>query len=112
VLEKRRIPTADEHLFSQFMSFSDNLVKLEPIACGLVPSDRPDGMLDALRLSRALTSDCRLLSVMFFVDLAGIGMSLAIIPQIFKTMIKVIFGLQSRLSAKLHSHGSLFSNKS
>jgi hypothetical protein len=90
LLEKRRIPIADEFLFSQFMSFSDNLVKLEPIAYGLVPSDRPDGMLDALRLSRALSSNCGLLSGTIFVDLAGTGMSLAIILQIFKMMIKAL----------------------
>ena len=93
------------------MSFSDILVKLEPIACGLLLSDRPDGMLDALRLSRALSSNCMLLSGTFFVDLVRIGISLAIIPRISRTTAKVLLGLESRFAAKFYSHRSPLSNK-
>lgn len=90
VLEKLRIPIADVLLFPQLIPLSDNLVKLAPIACGLVLSDRPDGMLDALRLSRALPFDSMSLNRKFFADLAGSGMSLAIILQRSRMIIKIL----------------------
>lgn len=63
---------ADVLLLSQFMSLSGTLVKLGPIACGFVPSGRydwPDGMWDARRLTRSLSTNFKFINEVSLADL-------------------------------------------